>query len=88
MNLDVRQVGGSVLAVSQFTLLGDCRKGRRPSFVRAARPTEAVRLYDAFVECTRQLDLHVETGIFQADMKVSLLNDGPVTILVDTRKVF
>ncbi len=88
MNLDVQQVGGAVLAVSQFTLLGDCRKGRRPSFVGAARPEVASPLFDRYVEATRALGLRCETGIFQADMKVELLNDGPVTLLIDTGKLF
>lgn len=88
MNLDVRQVGGAVLAVSQFTLFGDCRKGRRPSFVHAARPEPAVALYEQFVEATRKQGLTVETGVFQADMQVTLVNDGPVTILLDTTRLF
>ncbi|MEE2788263.1 MAG: D-aminoacyl-tRNA deacylase [Myxococcota bacterium] len=88
MNLNVGQVGGAILAVSQFTLLGDCRKGRRPSFIQAAHPEEAKRLYESYIEHTRGLGLPVETGIFQANMKVSLLNDGPVTLLVDTHKEF
>lgn len=88
MNLDVQQVGGAVLAVSQFTLLGDCRKGRRPSFVGAARPEVASPLFDRYVEATRALGLRCETGVFQADMKVELLNDGPVTLLIDTGKLF
>jgi D-tyrosyl-tRNA(Tyr) deacylase len=88
MNLDVSQVGGAVLAVSQFTLFGDCRKGRRPSFVQAARPEPANRLYEHFVSATRELGLRVETGVFQADMKVELVNDGPVTILLDTTRLF
>lgn len=88
MNLDVAQVHGAVLAVSQFTLLGDCRKGRRPSFQGAARPELAAPLFERYVEATRALGLQCETGIFQADMKVELLNDGPVTLLVDTGKLF
>lgn len=88
MNLDVAQAGGAVLAVSQFTLLGDCRKGRRPSFVGAARPEVASPLFERYVEATRALGLRCETGIFQTDMKVELLNDGPVTLLVDTTKLF
>ena len=88
MNLDVTQIGGAVLAVSQFTLLGDCRKGRRPSFQGAAHPEVASPLFDRFVAATRALGLRCETGVFGADMKVELLNDGPVTLLVDTGKVF
>ena len=88
MNLDVQQAGGAVLAVSQFTLLGDCRKGRRPSFQSAARPELAEPLYDRYVEATRALGLRCETGVFQAMMDVDLLNDGPVTLLIDTKKTF
>ena len=88
MNRDVAEVGGSVLVVSQFTLLGDCRTGRRPSFVEAAEPVEAERLYLRFVEQVRALGLPVETGTFRADMKVELVNDGPVTLLLDSRKAF
>jgi D-aminoacyl-tRNA deacylase len=88
MNLAVADVGGSVLVVSQFTLLGDCRAGRRPSFIGAAEPGEAERLYLSFAEKVRGLGLPVETGMFRADMKVELLNDGPVTLLLDSRKAF
>jgi D-aminoacyl-tRNA deacylase len=88
MNLAVADVGGSVLVVSQFTLLGDCRGGRRPSFTEAADPAEAERLYLRFAEKVRALGLVVETGKFRADMKVELLNDGPVTLLLDSRKAF
>ena len=88
MNLDVIQSGGSILAVSQFTLLGDCRKGRRPSFAHAA-PAEAAReLYEKYIAETRALGLQCETGRFQAMMDVELNNDGPVTLLIDTRRVF
>ncbi len=88
MNLAVGEVGGAVLVVSQFTLLGDCRAGRRPSFIEAAEPGEAERLYLRFAEKVRSLGLPVETGTFRADMKVELLNDGPVTLLLESRKAF
>ena len=88
MNLDVAQAGGSILAVSQFTLFGDCRKGRRPSFQAAARPEIAAPLFDQYVDATRALGLSCPTGIFGAMMKVELLNDGPVTLLLDTTKLF
>ena len=85
MNLDILQVGGSMLVVSQFTLLADCRKGRRPSFVNAAPPDEARRLYDRFIAAVRSLGVHVETGVFAAEMEVELVNAGPVTICLDSR---
>lgn len=88
MNRSVAEVGGSVLVVSQFTLLGDCRAGRRPSFIEAAAPEEADRLYRRFVDRVAALGLPVATGVFRADMKVELLNDGPVTLLLDSRKAF
>lgn len=87
MNLSVQDIGGSVLVVSQFTLYGDCRKGRRPSFTEAAPPDLADRLYQAFVSHLRSLGIPAETGVFQAKMKVHLVNDGPVTILLDTEQV-
>ena len=88
MNRSVADVGGAVLAVSQFTLHGDARKGRRPSFSSAARPEEAVRLYAAYCNGLRDLGLSVAEGEFQAHMRVSLVNDGPVTLLLDSRRAF
>jgi len=88
MNRSVQDVGGAILAVSQFTLYGDVRRGRRPGFDRAGRPEQAEPLYERFVERLRALGLQVETGRFQTHMEVELLNDGPVTILVDSEKSF
>jgi D-aminoacyl-tRNA deacylase len=88
MNRSVREHGGAVLVVSQFTLLGDCRGGRRPSFTEAAEPVEAERLYLRFVENLRSAGLEAATGTFRAMMKVELVNDGPVTFLIDSRKSF
>ena len=87
MNLDLASVGGAVLAVSQFTLLADVRKGRRPSFVGAARGEQAETLYEGVVSALRATGLPVETGRFGADMAVELVNDGPVTMLIDTREL-
>lgn len=84
MNLSVQEVGGGMLVVSQFTLLADCRKGRRPSFTDAAPPEQADRLYQVVVERLRGAGLRVETGVFQAHMQVHLVNDGPVTVILDT----
>lgn len=88
MNLSVEEIGGSILLVSQFTLMGDARKGRRPSFVGAGSPAEAKPIYEETVEAFRKTGNPIETGEFQADMQVSLVNDGPVTILLDSRKKF
>jgi len=88
MNRSIQEVGGSILAVSQFTLYGDVRRGRRPGFDRAARPEQAEPLYQRFVQRLREMGLHVETGRFQAHMEVELVNDGPVTILIDSEKTF
>ncbi|MGM9836928.1 MAG: D-aminoacyl-tRNA deacylase [Paludibacteraceae bacterium] len=87
LNLSLRDVGGSVLSVSQFTLFADTRRGNRPSFVEAARPEQAEQLYQYFNDHLRNAYLlHVETGIFGADMQVSLINDGPLTILLDSKQ--
>lgn len=88
MNRSVIDVGGSVLLVSQFTLFGDVRRGRRPAFDDAAPPAAAQNLYDALILRMRDDGLNVASGRFQADMRVSLVNDGPVTILLDSRRVF
>ena len=88
MNRSLLEAGGAVLCVSQFTLYGDCRKGRRPSYDRAAPPEAARALYDSFVESLRALGAKVETGEFRAMMDVELVNDGPVTLLLDSERVF
>lgn len=88
MNLGVGEVGGGVLVVSQFTLLADCRGGRRPSFTAAAHPELASRLYLDFIERVRRWGLETAAGVFRADMKVELVNDGPVTFLLDSKKAF
>jgi D-tyrosyl-tRNA(Tyr) deacylase len=88
MNRSLKDVGGAILAVSQFTLYGDARGGRRPSFIAAARPEEANEHYEQLVAAWRAQGIHVETGRFRADMQVSLVNDGPVTILMDSTKAF
>ena len=86
MNRSLLDKGGSALVVSQFTLYGDTRGGRRPSYIQAAPPEDANRLYEEFVRCLRSLGIRVETGVFQAHMKVELVNDGPLTILLDSEK--
>ena len=88
MNRSVLDVGGSILAVSQFTLYGDARGGRRPSYIRAAKPDRADELYEKLIARWREKGIHVETGVFRTEMKVSLINDGPVTILLDSEKTF
>jgi D-tyrosyl-tRNA(Tyr) deacylase len=88
MNRSLVDVGGAMLVVSQFTLLGDCRKGRRPSFVHAAPPELAEQLYQTFVDMVRGRGIEVATGVFREMMQVSLVNDGPVTMLLDSRKLF
>jgi D-aminoacyl-tRNA deacylase len=88
MNLSLREAEGSMLVVSQFTLYGDVRRGKRPSFDQAAPPEKARQLYEYFVKTVRAAELRCETGTFQAMMQVELVNDGPVTILLDSSKVF
>jgi D-aminoacyl-tRNA deacylase len=88
MNRSLLETGGGMLVVSQFTLLGDCRKGRRPSFIQAAAPELAERLYQQFVAAVQDRGVHVATGRFRAHMDVALVNDGPVTLLLDSRKLF
>ena len=85
MNRSLLDVGGQMLVISQFTLLGDCRKGRRPSFVDAARPDHAERLYRCFIDRVKAMGIDTHTGIFGAEMSVNIVNDGPVTLLVKSR---
>ena len=88
MNQSLGEAGGQALCVSQFTLYGDCRKGRRPSYDQAAAPDQALQLYESFVKSLRQLGIPTETGRFRAMMDVELVNDGPVTLLLDTDRLF
>ncbi len=88
MNRSLLDVGGDILAVSQFTLYGDARGGRRPSYIRAAKPDRADALYEQLIARWREKGVHVETGVFRTEMQVALVNDGPVTILLDSEKTF
>ena len=88
MNRSILDAGGAILAVSQFTLYGDARGGRRPSYFRAAKPEKAEEMYEKLIALWREAGIHVETGRFRTEMKVSLVNDGPVTILLDSEKAF
>lgn len=88
MNLSLKDINGELLVVSQFTLYGDCRKGRRPSFDAAAPPQAAVELYETFVQLCRNMGVQVQCGRFQAEMVVRLTNHGPVTMLLDSRRLF
>lgn len=85
MNLSVKDIQGEILLISQFTLYAQTKKGNRPSFIQAAHPTIAIPLYEKFIESIRQMGIPIQTGVFGADMKLSLTNDGPVTITIDSR---
>lgn len=87
MNKSLKDINGTILSISQFTLYGDAKKGFRPSFTKAMRPDEAIKLYNTFNDMLRNNGIHVETGIFGADMKVNFTNDGPVTIILDSDKL-
>ena len=88
MNFSIKDIGGEVLLISQFTLFGDCRKGRRPDFTSSCEPVKAKKLYEDVIKAIKEQDIVTECGIFGADMQVELVNDGPVTILLDSTKLF
>ena len=88
MNLSLEDIKGEILIISQFTLYGDCRKGKRPSFTSAGKPDYAEKMYENFIEYVKEQGIYTQSGVFGADMKVELLNDGPVTILLDSKKLF
>lgn len=87
MNLSIQDVDGSILSISQFTLYANCKKGNRPSFVQAAKPDVSIPLYDYFNQTIQTIGIPIETGIFGADMKIQLINDGPVTIVLDDKEI-
>ena len=88
MNLSLEDIKGEILIISQFTLYGDCRKGKRPSFTSAGKPDYAEKMYEKFIEYVKEKGIYTQSGVFGADMQVELLNDGPVTILLDSKKLF